>query len=155
MARKSKAPAAMPSVKLKNCPVCGKAFVGTNAMRVCRDCRDKEIEMEQVVMRYVRDHPKCTIKKILDETGVSDSLLKRMIQEGRFTEFAEFRYPCGRCGRMINAGKYCKQCVTRMKAVLQQTHAIMQVNSEREKRTYSDGMTEVADALSQRVTKQK
>ena len=154
MARRPK-PAAVPSVKLKNCPVCGKAFVGTNTMRVCRDCRDKEIEMEMTVMRYVRDHPKCRIKEILEETGVSNALLKRMIQEGRFTEIADFRYPCGRCGRMINAGKYCKQCVTKMKAVLQHTHAMVQANSERVKRTYSDGMTEVADATSHRAPKEK
>ena len=47
--------------KMKNCPVCGKLFVATANMRVCRDCIEKEQEQETEAVNYVRYHPKAKI----------------------------------------------------------------------------------------------
>ena len=130
--------------KLKNCPVCGRVFYATRALRVCRDCRDKELEMERVVINYVRDHPKCTIPEIVEETGASQDLVKRMVEEGRFIEFAEVRYPCKKCGRPINGGKYCKSCLSTMTNTLQKANKSIRMKQLKEREgTYSDAMADL------------
>ncbi len=135
------------TVKLKNCPICGKTFIGTPAYRVCRDCREKEYQMERTIINYVRDHPGAQPAEIIEETGASEKLLRRMIEEGRFIELGSIRYPCRKCGRLISSGKYCRECYSRMKQSLQKAHADIQSKTEKKKRekeerTYSDGMKE-------------
>ena len=52
---------------LKNCSECGKLYTEVG-QGMCRDCYEKEQEQEQVVYDYVRDHDKCGIKEIVDDT---------------------------------------------------------------------------------------
>ncbi len=135
------------TVKLKNCPICGKTFIGTPAHRVCRDCREKEYQMERTIISYVRDHPGARPAEIVAETGASEKLLRRMIEEGRFIELGNIRYPCKKCGRLISTGKYCRECYSKMKQSLQKAHAEIQLRTEKKKklkeeRTYSNGMKE-------------
>lgn len=110
--------------KMKNCPMCGKLFLATNTMRVCRDCLDKEHELEVNVVNYVRQHPDCTIPEIVKEVEAPEKMIRRLIKEGRFVEAGvKFTYPCEKCGAPINAGRLCKKCEDSLKAELQETNA--------------------------------
>ena len=110
--------------KMKNCPICGKIFLASGMMRVCRDCQAIEQEMEAKVIEYVRDNPNCTIPEIVRETGASDRLIRRMIQEGRFEQTGvSITYPCEKCGAPITAGKLCQSCTDSLRTALQETHA--------------------------------
>lgn len=150
MGRGSKAePKAGPlaSIKLKNCPMCGKTFIATAAQRVCRDCRDEEYKMEREIVNYVRDHPGAQPTEIIEETGASEAVLRRMIEEGRFIELGNIMYPCKKCGRPIRSGKYCRECYLKMKQSLAKAQVdIQQRNLKRskakEEHTYSKSMRE-------------
>lgn len=94
--------------KLKNCPECGKLYleVGQN---MCPACYDIELEQEQVVHTYIRDHDKCSIKQIVDDTGVKEKVVLRMIRSGRVMSNS-VAYPCENCGKDIYLGRFCEAC---------------------------------------------
>lgn len=97
--------------KMKNCSSCGKVFVAFNNARICADCRQKEEEWEKAVVEYVREHPKCNIAEIVEQTGAQEPLIRRMIREGYFVSTGvELYYPCEKCGSPIDKGQYCEKC---------------------------------------------
>ena len=105
--------------KMKNCKTCGKLFVALRSEKICPDCREKEAKMESVVINYVRDNPGVKIPKVMEDTGASESLIKRLVQEGRFESAGiSFKYPCERCGAPIVTGKFCRKCADEMAAAL-------------------------------------
>lgn len=96
--------------KLKNCSGCGRLYMEIG-QGMCRDCYLKEQEQEQVVYSYVRDHDKCSIKEIVDNTGVKEKVVFRMLKAGRFIASGlEISYPCQGCGAPITTGKLCAKC---------------------------------------------
>lgn len=104
--------------KLRNCSQCGKLFM-SRGERICQNCQDKMADMEQVVVDYVRDNPKCKIHEIMDATGAPESLIRRLIDEGRFVQVgANLSYPCKKCGKDIFSGQYCEDCLKEMQSNL-------------------------------------
>ena len=96
--------------KLKNCSECGRVYMEIG-QGMCQDCFLKEQEMEQVVYSFVRDHDKCSIKEIVDGTGVKEKVVFRMLKAGRFIASGlEISYPCQACGAPITTGKLCAKC---------------------------------------------
>ena len=97
--------------KLKNCPECGKLFMDTG-VRICRDCMDREEEMMLKISSFVRDNPHSTIKEIVEGVeGAKERLIRRMIKEGRFVQDGmDVSYPCEKCGKLINNGRFCPKC---------------------------------------------
>ncbi|MCR5176494.1 MAG: flagellar protein [Anaerovibrio sp.] len=95
--------------KLRNCPDCGKLYleVGQN---VCPRCYDLELEQEQIVYSYVRDHDKCSVDEIVRETGVKEKVVLRMIRSGRFVNNGNISYACESCGAEIFTGRFCEKC---------------------------------------------
>ena len=97
--------------KMKNCAVCGRVFVDMTGSKICRDCYEKEREMEEVVARYVRDHQGASVEMICAETKVSEKIVLRMVKEGRFIEAGiKISYPCEVCGAPITQGRFCSKC---------------------------------------------
>ena len=88
--------------KMKNCAVCGRVFVDISGSKICRDCYEKEREMEENIARYVRDHQGASIEQICEETKAPEKIVLRMIKEGRFIESGiKVSYPCEVCGAPI------------------------------------------------------
>ena len=106
--------------KMRNCSECGKVFVALNNSKICIDCREKEEEVVREIISFVRDHPKTTVPVIVKELGVHDSLVRRLIREGRlFSASHDLGYPCDKCGEPIQNGKYCDKCTKEMTDSLQ------------------------------------
>ena len=97
--------------KIVNCKVCGRAYVETGN-KMCRNCYEKEQEMQIEVMSYVRDHPDCTATEIMEALDVPPGVIRRMIQEGRFliADIKDVSYPCSKCGAPIIVGHLCSKC---------------------------------------------
>ena len=109
--------------KLKNCSSCGKIFM-SRGEKVCPNCVEEQRKLELVVVEYVRDHPKCKIIEIIEETGAPESLVRRLIEEGRFEQVGvNLSYPCKKCGKPIVAGQYCEDCLSEMQENLQSVQA--------------------------------
>ena len=106
--------------KLKNCPYCGKIFAEISGVSACPDCLEKLQKMEKEIVEYVREHPKCRVKEICEATGAKESMIKRMIREGRFIqEGVQMSYPCEKCGTPIFEGKFCTACMDKMREAMQ------------------------------------
>lgn len=108
--------------KLRNCQICGKLFM-SRGEKICQNCQDALQDMEHVVVDYVRDHPKCKIAEIMENTNAPESLIRRLIEEGRFVQVGvQMSYPCKKCGKEIFAGQYCEDCLKEMQENLQAAH---------------------------------
>lgn len=96
--------------KLKNCSECGKLYMEVG-QGMCRDCYNKELDDEKVVCSYVREHDKCGIQEIVENTGVKERVIFRMLKNGRFIAAGvDITYPCQSCGAPITTGKLCTKC---------------------------------------------
>lgn len=116
--------------KLKNCSQCGRIFTPVRGEKLCRDCRIKEEELERQVLSYVRDNPGVSIKEAMEATGVSEKIIKRMAREGLFVNISEagnFFYPCMGCGKPINHGTYCTDCLNRLRTETKKASEAMHI----------------------------
>lgn len=97
--------------KLKNCPRCGRLFMDLGS-KICEVCIEKEHEDEDRAAEYVREHPNAHVKEIAKETGVKETIIMRMVRQGRFTSSSgvTITYPCERCGKPITNGRLCDMC---------------------------------------------
>ena len=100
--------------KIKNCPQCGRIYAETGN-GLCRDCYDKLVKIEQEVLIYVREHPKCSAEEIIENTKATMAIIRRMVREGHFENSnIVVTYPCSRCGAPIFEGQYCMNCIEKM-----------------------------------------
>ena len=105
--------------KLRNCPVCGKLFTDMG-LGICPSCYDKRREEENLILDYVRSHPKSTIQQICDEIDADYDLVLEMVQRGQFiTTGGHVTYPCSTCGKPIMHGMYCPRCLSRLEKEVQ------------------------------------
>lgn len=105
--------------KIKNCPICGKLYADMGR-KMCPDCFAKEQEKEKIVIDYVREHRGAKIPEIVEETKASETLIKRLIREGRFEQIGvKMTYPCEKCGAPIVLGKLCQTCQEKARSELQ------------------------------------
>jgi uncharacterized protein len=111
--------------QLGNCAQCGKLFV--RVRNICPDCIKKQEEEFLTVAAYLREHHRCTLQELSEETKVSISRIRKFILDGRIilTDLPNLQYPCESCGAMIRKGKVCDQCL----------QTITQLAEEAEKRS--------------------
>ena len=135
--------------KMKNCPSCGRIFVPMNAtQRLCPDCMEKLREKEHEIVEYVRDHPKLKVNELIGATGAPESMIKRMIREGRFIQVGvRMTYPCEKCGAPITQGKLCAKCAEELKNELQGAAAKIVANQEKKRISGQRGHQERASAF--------
>jgi len=103
--------------ELKNCPRCGKIFVYTSIM-LCPDCRREDDEDYNKVRDYLYEHPKATIDRVSNETGVSTKKIIRFLREGRLMlskDNINIILRCERCDKPIRSGRYCDECAKELK----------------------------------------
>lgn len=125
--------------KLKNCPGCGRLYIDSGP-GVCPDCYQKELEAEETVAAYVREHRGAAVAEVCEATGISERVVCRMIRQGRFANIpgADFKYPCIKCGTPIEHGEYCVSCQRLVTADLKaQQRAILHAASRKTAGMYS------------------
>ena len=140
--------AALP--KLKNCAKCGKLYSPMQNEKLCRDCRIKEEEKEREVLQYVRDNPGVTMREAANAVGVAEKFVRQMAMQGMFvnlTSSENFFYPCVKCGRPINRGTYCVDC---LKDLRQETKKVAEAMHLRLKEDRKMSTIERLDALAER-----
>ena len=95
---------------LKNCPICHKLFIDSGP-GVCNACFREQAEMKKTVIEYVQDHPGCTVPDIVQATKAPMKLIKYLREHGHLVELgAAIKYPCKKCGALIDRGIYCSVC---------------------------------------------
>jgi len=134
----------MAKLNIRNCVRCNKIFAPTSGEKICPDCRAAEMEMEEKVKAYVRDHRGVTVNQVIEGSGAPAKLVWRMIQQGLFESdgLIDAEYPCSICGKMISSGLYCSDCAGKLKENAQRFAAALSSkkrNAEK-KQTFSDSM---------------
>ena len=136
--------------KLRNCTKCGKVFTSLRGEKLCRECTDEAKEFEQKVVEYIRDNPGTSMKEVMEATGATDKMLKRMMQEGIFSNTGggeDFMYPCVGCGRPIRTGTYCTDCLGRLRNQTKKAAESMQIRIKEDRKMST---IERLDALAER-----
>lgn len=140
----------MAGLGIRNCIRCNKIFMPASGEKICGDCRNKELEMEEHVRLYVREHPGITVNQLIEGSGAPKSLIWRMIQQGQFENsgLRDAKYPCGNCGTLITKGVYCNECASKLRlnaqkfanAMASKKRAEEKKEQEEAKRTFSGSM---------------
>ena len=137
----------MDKLKIRNCVRCKRIFIPASSEKMCPDCRAKELEMEERVKSYVRDHPGITVNELIEGSGAPSKLVWRMVEQGQFenSSLKNAKYPCGNCGKLITKGIYCSECLSKLKATDNKNRAAekkSQESTSEDKKTFSNSMYE-------------
>ncbi len=140
----------MNKLNIKNCARCKRIFIPVSKEKICPDCRAADLELEEKVKSYLRDHPGITVNQLIEGSGAPAKLVWRMVQQGQFENSAlkDAQYPCGRCGKLITRGAYCTECADKLKANAQKFAAAMNSKrraAEKKAQTFSDSMYDAMD----------
>ncbi|WP_277586006.1 TIGR03826 family flagellar region protein [Psychrobacillus antarcticus] len=113
--------------ELKNCPSCDEFFNYTGLREVCNNCAMNEEKLYETVYRFLRkrENRAATIERIVEVTGVEESLLHKWVRKNRLQPamFPNLGYPCDNCGKITQQGKLCKNCVGDLQSGLRQFDA--------------------------------
>ncbi|MDB5095593.1 MAG: hypothetical protein JWM80_14 [Cyanobacteria bacterium RYN_339] len=105
-------------MSLANCNRCGRMYHKSSAGRICADCLVEEETHFGTVRDFLEANPGCQLKEIEAATGVDSSIIMRFLREGRLAILGELadgvKGECKRCGKVIDYGKFCKDCVEAM-----------------------------------------
>ena len=106
---------------VRNCRKCRKIFNYVMGPILCPGCREDEEEKFQEVKKYVQDKPGSGIQEVSEACDVSVSLIRQWLREERLmlTDESPMGINCEHCGRMIKSGRFCVECRTSMRNVLQ------------------------------------
>ena len=122
-----------PPVKFRNCSVCGKLFKSTWRSNVCDECKIKLLDKEKEIIDFVSENPNMTIVEVAEHCNVSPDFVRRMVEEGKFSEkTTNMNYPCRGCGTPIAVGTFCQKCLVKLKTQLDAARAniIANMNSK-------------------------
>ena len=101
-------------MSLSNCARCSRMFQKTGGSRVCFDCREAEEQAYRLVRDFLEGHPGSDIPTVSQGTGVEESMVLRLLQDGRLVTLGELasglRAPCQRCGGTTSSGRFCVEC---------------------------------------------
>lgn len=129
--------------ELRDCPSCGEFFNYTGVREVCAKCAMNEEKMYEEVYRFLRrrENRAATIERIVEVTGVTESLLYKWVRKGRLQPalFPNLGYPCDNCGKLTNKGKLCADCTATIQDDLKKFDAVKEFREaieEKDRATY-------------------
>ena len=114
-------------MSLSNCSRCGRMFHKSSAGRVCSDCIVEEEQSFIKVRDFLEENPGCNLGEVSAATGVEASMINKFLREGRLATLGDLsagiRGECKRCGKQIDAGRFCRSCIELMGSSLQNNAA--------------------------------
>ena len=98
-------------MELVTCALCGNLF-NTIDKKICPLCAKKEEEYFTTVKKFLKENPSLTFKRIVQDTGVPERLLRKWIKDGKLEIVNKegIGIRCERCNKEILQGKYCVEC---------------------------------------------
>ena len=103
-------------MNVQHCKRCGKIYKETGG-KLCPICI-KELDAEfEKVRNFLYDNPNSVIETIVEETGVSEKIIRNWLREGRLILGDDHAalLNCQGCGIPIVTGKMCEKCISRLK----------------------------------------
>ena len=100
-------------MELKTCSKCGRTFAdSTGTMNFCSRCIPDIEDEFKIVRDYLYDNPGATVKQVSEATGVSETIILKLLRDERIelTDESAGILKCQSCGTDIKMGKYCENC---------------------------------------------
>ncbi|PIC62960.1 hypothetical protein CSV79_14475 [Sporosarcina sp. P13] len=117
--------------EIRICPTCGNIFSFTGFRDICTTCTADEEKKYEEVYHFLRkrENRAANIERIVEVTGVTESLLHEWVRKGRLqtTIFPNLGYPCDKCGALTTTGKLCDTCTEEIKHELNMHDAAMEL----------------------------
>lgn len=103
--------------KLKNCAKCGRVFQAEEiGQKHCARCRNDEDDMFLKAREYIYDNPETNVMEVAEELDIEEDLILKWLRQGRLKLKGEgVGYPCDRCGKSIQTGRFCDACSAELK----------------------------------------
>ncbi|MFP4466738.1 MAG: hypothetical protein ACLFP1_06785 [Candidatus Goldiibacteriota bacterium] len=103
---------------LRNCSNCDKVFNSEKGEELCRECAVSEKKELKKVTDYLRKNPMAGIMDVVKDTGVSRSVVFRMINSGslKIRKTPE-THKCRLCGKSIRTGSICPECRSKIEGM--------------------------------------
>ncbi len=101
------------TMSIAQCKRCSKLFFKIKSP-YCAACIDEIEERFKIIQNYMQDHPGAEIKKIVEDTGVEESILLYLLREDRLSLIKSSGLNCQNCGNTITSGRYCNSCKMRL-----------------------------------------
>jgi flagellar operon protein (TIGR03826 family) len=100
------------SMKVANCPKCGRVYVVNTLRDICNVCV-KELDLQcESCIKYLRLNKGVDIQELSEATEVPLSLIAKFIREGRISikGHPNMSYACEVCGANIRDKTICDSC---------------------------------------------
>ncbi len=97
--------------RCKTCVKCGRPLPNDYRFEMCAACEDTELFDR--VRDFIREHDVNEIQ-VAEHFGISRRKIHAWIREGRIQykdDATKFSIHCRACGRKINFGEYCTNCL--------------------------------------------
>ena len=105
--------------ELANCPTCGRLYTKNPVRDVCENCYREEEQAYDRVYAFLRkrENRAATVETIVEKNDVTEELVYKWVRKGRLlvAHFPNLGYPCEHCGTLIQKGKLCNSCASRLK----------------------------------------
>jgi flagellar operon protein (TIGR03826 family) len=104
------------SMKVANCPKCGRVYVKNTLHDICTVCV-KELDLQcEACIKYLRANRGINIQELSEATEVSLSLIAKFIREGRISIIGNpnMSYACEVCGANIREKTICESCRSKL-----------------------------------------
>ncbi|HOP75594.1 MAG TPA: MerR family transcriptional regulator [Bacillota bacterium] len=119
---------------VRNCKRCGKIFQ-YKGNSICPNCVLQDDEDFRKVREYIIAHPNSTSIDISKATGVELKTITRFLREGRLeSEFfsgTDLGLQCEKCGREIESGRFCEDCLNELQTGFKQAARQLDTRVER------------------------
>lgn len=99
-------------LKLSNCSQCGKVFIRKNK-DICPSCNGLDYKILEIIVLYLDQHPTATLNDLVDETGMPEESVERLLKEGKLASYQNLILSCRLCGKPVKASSrkmICHHC---------------------------------------------
>ena len=100
-------------MSIATCKRCGRLFQKVT-VDICPECvRKEEVTFEEIKL-FLRTHEDATVEDVVEAMDVDEELVVKFLRDGRLIASKKMTYPCSGCGKPIQTGKYCPDCLKNM-----------------------------------------
>ena len=100
-------------MSIATCKRCGRLFQKVT-VDICPECVRKEEATFEEIKHFLRLHESATVEEVVEALGVDEELVVKFLRDGRLIASKKMTYPCAECGKPIQTGKYCPDCLKNM-----------------------------------------
>jgi uncharacterized protein len=103
--------------EMRNCKKCGSLYQYYGNTQLCSACFQQDEADYQTIRQYLVEHPGAKMFEVSTILDITVNRIKRYLREDRLqiVEKNNGFLRCETCGRSIQSGQYCEECLDKSK----------------------------------------